>query len=147
MAVNFANVTAITIPQGDVSKITRTSDGVVLWEKKPEIVGLQLDIYFNYANSIISAVAVVAIKYYYYVNLGGGNRARRFISVDNTDGYFIIRDPSMARVSSPYSYNPYTKEWNATLTILKGGKIYIDAYSRKYPNFRASNFIAAQYLA
>ena len=34
MSVAFANVTDITIPQGNVTKITETATGRVLWEKK-----------------------------------------------------------------------------------------------------------------
>ena len=33
MAINFKDVTKIVIPAGEVTKITRTSDGVVLWQK------------------------------------------------------------------------------------------------------------------
>lgn len=33
MSIDFTGVTAITIPEGKVSKITRKSDGVVLWEQ------------------------------------------------------------------------------------------------------------------
>ena len=39
MSVTFANVSAITIPQGDVTKITETITGKVLWEKVQVDVG------------------------------------------------------------------------------------------------------------
>lgn len=34
MSLNFADYVRLKIPEGDVTKITRQSDGVVLWQKK-----------------------------------------------------------------------------------------------------------------
>lgn len=36
MPVEFVNVTDVRIPSGDVTKITETNTGRVLWEKKPQ---------------------------------------------------------------------------------------------------------------
>ena len=51
MSVAFANVTDITIPQGNVTKITETATGRVLWEKKRPLSAHWEWIYFTDAEN------------------------------------------------------------------------------------------------
>lgn len=48
LLIDFAGAKAITIPEGKVKKITRKSDGVVLWEKRA-----------NYTNLFVPSAAVL----------------------------------------------------------------------------------------
>lgn len=34
MSFDFSNISSITIPEGNVTKIVRDSDGAVIWERK-----------------------------------------------------------------------------------------------------------------
>ena len=60
MSVTFANVSAVNIPQGDVSKITETTSGRVLWEK--QATGYPR--YFMLAETTIGKFATVFRNYY-----------------------------------------------------------------------------------
>ncbi|MBQ9565562.1 MAG: hypothetical protein IJU98_08250 [Synergistaceae bacterium] len=54
MPINFADVTDIAIPAGDVTKITRQSDGVVLWEKNKIQADWEGPIHELYINDCIA---------------------------------------------------------------------------------------------
>ena len=51
MSINFTGVNSIAIPEGTVKKITRKSDGAVLWEKPV----VEDDVLFRLENPIIGA--------------------------------------------------------------------------------------------
>ena len=63
MAVTFANVTDVRIPNGDVSKITETSTGRVLWEKPPKVAYLRMGGIPNSMATVGSSCWLVANLY------------------------------------------------------------------------------------
>ncbi|MBR0034477.1 MAG: hypothetical protein IJP54_02265 [Synergistaceae bacterium] len=62
MSVEFANVTDITIPQGEVTKIEETSTGRVLWEKKSTEQTYTFTVRVSNDNGYDERVVVLTVK-------------------------------------------------------------------------------------
>lgn len=100
MSIDFTGVTAIIIPEGNVSQIMRKSDGTVLWEKMPSVESPYSVCPSSFINESLTSVS---------------NESNGFAFVDNTT-YAILTSNSLNDRIGYFNFDLSAIPSNATIT-------------------------------
>ena len=130
MSLEFANVTDIAIPQGDVTKIAETATGRVLWEKKAypdlSLSWMRASANIGFSNSTDEQLIRGAGKLYYYGAGGRGDkgdgvvvciRHTTFTSALQTHRLVRISIKEGEAVNNKKQYGLYSTVWPSPLAI------------------------------
>ena len=174
MSIDFTGVTAVTIPDGNVVKIVRKSDGNIIWEK-PETGGLPdgytQTAYIRSTGTQYIDTGYIATSENYRIKCGfyfdaivnntvpfGGGASTDIISVlirNSTIFHFYVGSGSVyaTDVAITHGVNYDMECWanNGTFTVVLNGASYSGAYSgaidKEYPLAIFANNISGSVTA
>ena len=169
MSIDFTGVTAVTIPEGNVVKIMRKSDGTIFWEK-PETGGLPDGYtqaayiksngtqYINTGYIAKSENYRIKCRFYFDTIVDrtvpfGGGASTDIISVlirNSTIFHFYVGSGSVSAtdvaISQGVNYDMDCWANDGTFTVILNGATYSGRYSgtinKEYPLFLFANNIS-----
>ena len=140
--LNFTNVKTLTIPEGKIKKITRKSDGVVLWERATgRIPSAYQEVEWIQAAANVGAYINLGFSY----NTGATIHLGQYIMNDNTAYIFGAAENSgklRCMASSPYDGNcVFYCSKATTYHALGGGGYTKNALNEFKAIYKGSSFI------